>query len=130
MGIKFKVPKRTALFEFEDGDWKGAEVRCALDVPMRTLFRFRVADQESAESLYRLFAEQVLISWNLIDDEGNDVPATPEKVLDQPNGFVDAIVQKWMEYLTTVPKDSKDKSIDGSTSPVPTTKTESELPSQ
>lgn len=130
MSIKYKLPKRTAIFEFEDGDWAGAEIRCALDVPMRTLFRFRQADkEEDVSNLYEVFAQQVLISWNLVGEDDAEIPCTPNNFLEQPNGFVDSIIKKWMEHMTQVPKDSSEISTNTAGLPGESTPTQ-DSPSQ
>lgn len=121
----FRIPKRTALIVFEEGhDYHGAEVRCSLDVPMRTLFAFRSMRGESAETIsaeaiaesYKMFAEQILVDWNVEDDDGNPVPCTIDAFLDMPMPFLTAVTAKWSEAVTGVPKASGEPSPNGSMS--------------
>ena len=116
---RFRLPKRTALIVFEDGDYTGAEVRCSLDVPMRTLLTFkRMASGEvdQVERGYELFAKQMLISWNLEDDDGNAIPCTPAYFMEQPLAFLNVVTAKWIEAVAGVPKGSDVPLTNGSTS--------------
>ncbi len=115
---RFRLPKRTALIQFEDGEYAGAEVRCSLDVPMRTLLTFkRMAGGEvdQVERGYELFGKQMLIDWNLEDDEGQPIPCSTDHFMEQPLAFLNAVTAQWIEAVTGVPKDSNETSANGST---------------
>lgn len=116
----FKMPHNTALLVF-DGDYEGAEVRCRLDVGMRTAFSFfqarELSDPKDLIEMVERFCEQVLIDWNLVDDNDQPIPCTAEAMLDQPAGFIRAVIANWHEAATAVPKASPAPSLNGSTLP-------------
>ena len=80
----YKLPKRTAHVAFEEGHaFHGLEVELSLSVPLATTFelaRLGKNAREDAEPFIRAFAQHVLVSWNVEDDNG-PVPATPDGVV-------------------------------------------------
>ena len=77
--------KRVANISFEGTDYDGLEVRCSLDLPFRTVLEIQKlsASDKDTESVKAntIWCDEVLESWNLTDDEGNDIPATSETAL-------------------------------------------------
>lgn len=76
----FVLPDRIARLVFEGTELDGAEVRCRLDVPLGIFLEFQrlMSDDSNADAFERslnLFAERVLVDWNLEDALG-PVPAT------------------------------------------------------
>src|SRR3990172_12111213 len=95
----FRVPVRTALLVFE-GDYEGAEVRCVLDVPMGYLLDFsRLAggDAKAIKEAFVRFSAEVVIDWNLEDDDGKAIAAKPDGLLKVPPAMANLIVGKWLE---------------------------------
>lgn len=113
----FKRPERTILLKFE-GDWEGAEVRCRRSVSTRFALDFagfEALSSSEQKALMASFAEQVLMEWNLEDDAGAPIPATPDAFLDQETEFTGLIMRKWSEVISNVPKVSAVPSLNGST---------------
>jgi len=113
----FKIPRKTALLRFE-GEYEGAEVRCRLDVGMRTALEFvSIEDAEPKQmiELVERFCGKILVDWNLVTDEGDPIAPTPEALLDQPPGFVIALLTKWGETVVAVPAPLGAPSLNGST---------------
>ena len=115
----YKLPKRTAVIVFEEGhEYAGAEVRCALDVPLRTVLLFRRMQSGEAEDIergYELFAKEILVRWNIEDEDGNAIPCDAEAFMGMPLAFLNAVTAKWIEAVAGVPKDSAPLSLNGST---------------
>lgn len=97
----FRPPKRTATLTFEEGhDYHGAEVSVRLDVPMSVVFEF---DSLSPADGMRRFGDEILIDWNIEDDDGNPVPATADGLLSQSSDFGLALLDAWKESAAGVP---------------------------
>ena len=81
----YKLPKRTAHVAFEEGHaYHGLEVELSLSVPMSQAFelaRLGKNAREDAEPFMRAFAQHILVSWNVEDDTGKPIPATPDGVV-------------------------------------------------
>lgn len=117
----FKVPKRTALLVFE-GEYAGAEVRCRLDVPISLYLDYMGMDASSRDSIqagYGRWGEEVLIEWNLEDDDGQPLPATGGGFLSLPPRLAGLIVQHWLESAAEVPAPLGGTSTNGVSSEVP-----------
>ena len=102
----FQVPNRTALLEFgADTEYAGAVIRCRLKIPLHQAFLFadlgtRVGEGKTEAEITeaaRIFAEQILLSWNLVDDDGVPLPVTAETFLEQPFDFVVTVIAKWTD---------------------------------
>lgn len=112
----FRVPRREALVEFEEGhEYHGAEVRLRLDVPMGLVFEFQRLGSDG-EAALRRFGDQILLGWNLEDDDGEPVPATADGLLTQPFGFANTLMTRWAEAVTGVPGPLGVPSSNGATS--------------
>ena len=110
MPRKFKLSKakRVANISFEGTDYDGLEVRCSLDLPFRTVLEIQKlsASDKDTESIKAntIWCDEVLESWNLTDDEGNDIPATSESALAvAPARLLSTLITKWSELVTELP---------------------------
>lgn len=113
----FKMPEKTALLVFE-GEYEGAEVRCRLDVGMRTALEFvsiEGAEPKQMIELVERFCGKILVDWNLVTGDGDPIDPSPEALLDQPPGFVIALLTKWGETVVAVPAPLDMPSLNGST---------------
>ena len=107
MPKKFKLSsaKRVANISFEGTDYDGLEVRCSLDLPLKTVLEIQTLteseyDAESIEA-NTIWCDKILESWNLTDDEGNDIPANSESALAvAPARLLATLIQKWSELVT------------------------------
>ena len=110
MPKKFKLgkAKRIANITFEGTDYDGLEIRCSLDLPLRTVLKIQsltVSDSD-AESITAntIWCDEVLESWNLTDDEGKEIPANSESALAvAPARLLAALVTKWSELVLESP---------------------------
>ena len=110
MPKKFKLgkAKRIANITFEGTDYDGLEIRCSLDLPLRTVLKIQsltVSDSD-AESITAntIWCDEVLESWNLTDDEGKEIPANSESALAVAQASLQAaLVKKWSELVLEPP---------------------------
>lgn len=117
----FRVPRRTALITFEGTDYDGAEIECRLDVPLGMFFDFgRGLSAADSEALFRRWGSEVLIAWNLEDDNGAPLPADEDGILMLPAAMVTMILNKWTETVAGVPAPLGGPSNGGGPSGVPT----------
>ena len=103
---KFKLgkAKRVANITFEGTDFDGLEVRCGLDLPLKTVMKIQslMVSEDNAESVEAntIWCDEVLESWNLTDDEGKEIPANSESALAvAPARLLAALVTKWSEFV-------------------------------
>ena len=76
------------------------------------------ADVEKITGLFEAFAE-VLVEWNVQEEDGQAVPATLDGVRTQDAPFVMAIMRVWFQAVTTAPAPLPATSSDGAPSAVP-----------
>jgi hypothetical protein len=101
----YRVPRRTALVEFDEAhEYYGAEIVLRLDVPIGVMLEFQRAatDEGQAETVIRRFGDDIVLEWNLEDDEG-PVPATGDGLMMQSFAFANMLLSKWVEVATQVP---------------------------
>ena len=103
---KFKLGKaqRVANVTFEGSDFDGLEIRCSLDLPLKTVMKIQtlMLSDDNAESVEAntIWCDEVLESWNLTDDEGKEIPANSESALTvAPARLLAALVTKWSEIV-------------------------------
>lgn len=126
------VPKRTLYkLTFEDPDLEDLEVTCK-GTTMRGLLnladladKLEDLDAESLDSgqlrkqLEGMLAPfgRLLESWNVADEEGSDVPANLDGLLDQEMPFIVAILTGYTTAMTQAPPPLPAASTSGATSP-------------
>ncbi len=101
MAKKFKVPRKARTIEL-DGDLEGGVVEIG-DAPMSFMLKLssreemKTADEE--EAMVRQFGDQVLISWNLVDEDEQDIPANGEGAISLPSSIFNAVFLAWLSSL-------------------------------
>ena len=84
---KFKLSqaRKIANITFEGTDYDGLEVKCSLDLPMKVVLdiqRLSVSEDEKDKlEANKIWCDIVLLSWNLVDDKGDVIPANAESAL-------------------------------------------------
>jgi hypothetical protein len=122
MAKGFMVERRTAVIDFaEDSAYHGVEARVKTNVAFETLFWFQrnaaSTDVETSAQALNKFGDQFLISWNLIDDEGNPYPSTGDGVCSvADSGLVTAIMGGWIEAVAQAPSPLSQQSGNGPSS--------------
>jgi hypothetical protein len=107
----YKPQRKAYLLRFQGTEWDGLEVTAhnlttgdLLDSEAARVTRVAggtVAEGWVEEMIRRLGGN--LVSWNLEDESGQPVPATPESLLSQDSDMVLAIVKAWNSAMSEVP---------------------------
>lgn len=119
----FKIPRRSAILEF-DGDFKGAEIACRLDVNTETYFAVTRLqndvgdgdDESKIRAVLAFFVDHIATGWNLEDDDGQPIELTVNSLMTLPANLTLAIIPKWKEAATGVPVPLEQPSSDGNSS--------------
>ncbi len=105
---------------FVDPDMEGLIVRAKSTSVRQFLEIQAMADATEAsdgvkgmQTLFATFAG-VLVSWNLEDENGQELPTTVDTLLEQEFGFVMQIVMAWIEAVAGVPDQLGKASTGGS----------------
>lgn len=116
--------RRTFVLEFEDPSFGGLEVRtrsASLDdlMRMQELMNIQIGRHEAERrELYdRLGGSDqypgLIISWNLLDDNGQPVPTDPESLAKEEWPLIRNICRAWVSALIEVPRPLSPPSSDG-----------------
>jgi hypothetical protein len=104
---KFKLSdaQKIANITFEGTDFDGLEVKCSLDLPMKVVLdiqRLSVSEDENDKlEANKIWCDKVLLSWNLVDDKGDVIPANAESALMvAPSRLMAILITKWAELVT------------------------------
>lgn len=98
-GFRFKGSDDTVLISFEEGDdLHGLEIMLRKRMPAGIMIAGQAGD---VAEIVRLFVPQI-VSWNVVDDDGEPVPLTAETF----GEYVDVnalapIVLAWTQAVTT-----------------------------
>jgi len=100
----FRIPEQTAHITFADTDYDGAEMWVRLNVSFAHYLALRDSAQgEDQERMTRLFGENVLMSWNLEDNDGEPIPANGDGMPAIPLELTNLVLQHWVEEVAGVP---------------------------
>ena len=97
-GQGFKVPRKTALIQFEGEEFEGCEVRVRLDVTIGQQQHMETLKDDTAgnqEELLRFFSEVCIESWNLLSEDDQPIPPSVEAFMALPGWFGLAIMTGW-----------------------------------
>lgn len=123
----FQVPKLLKL-KFDEGDYAGAEIGCRMNVPSQLLLdigaigeAFERNDGAAIDDLSRQFAEEVLHSWNLEDEDGQPVTPSADEFMDLPLPLRVSVLQSWASKVADIPDPlgRRSKPITGDVPPAP-----------
>ena len=103
---KFTIKRKTYKIPLT-GDLEGAEVEYSKRVPVEFLLQMEgltsatVGDlsPDDQRDIVRSFGDIVLVSWNLADEEGNDIPADADGVLSLDSEVFNAVIDAWKDHL-------------------------------
>lgn len=116
------VPRKDAL-DFTGTDLEGAVVTARIDVSMATFVEMqRLIEAIQPEDMRRLpelatrWGEDVLLEWDLEDQDGNAFPSTGEGMCLLPGRIALIIIAAWSQLLQEVPAPLDETSGDGSMS--------------
>lgn len=103
----FKMPTRSVTIFFEDGEYAGLEVELRVNVDMDFYFEALawegLTDADEIRAYSRRFAEKALVGWNLVDEDGAEVPATPAEFTTRFEPYaIGLVIGKWLEQVGRV----------------------------
>jgi len=111
----YTVTRATVKLVFEGTSLAGAEVLCK-STSLGSYFELAElkSDPTAARTLIREFAEHVLDSWNLEEEDGSAIPCTEAGLLSLDPTTVMAIIEAWADGLGGVrgPLDDSSNSTD------------------
>lgn len=114
MGYRHKIPRVNVAFE-EGHEYHGCEVV----LRKLTLGEYLDIVGITADSGINHVGDQLkrmgdkLVSWNLEDEDGTPIPATPDAVLEQDKDLMIAVLNAWLDALNGVPAPLEPNSPDG-----------------
>lgn len=120
-GFRREAPEY--VLHFEDEQFDGLVVH-AKSLPLREFFELQKLqlkseeDAGAAEQIIRRMSD-VIVSWNVEDDDDKPVPVSFESLISYDMTFILAIFNAWMEAVASVPNRSSGSSNAGETSLVP-----------
>ena len=101
MAKKFKVPRKTRTVELE-GDLEGGVVEIG-DAPMSFMLKLSNREEmntaQEEEAMVRQFGDDVLVSWNLVGEDEEDIPANGEGAISLPSSIFNAVFLAWLTSL-------------------------------
>ncbi len=102
--MAYRLDRRVAVLEFADGVLEGSEVRCRLDISLGQLFAIQAAAdaRDTMESL-TLFARHALLSWDIEDESGEQIPATEDGLRMLPISVCNTIIVAWIGAVSATP---------------------------
>ena len=107
----FDLYENTALLDFRNTRYKGAEVRVRADVSIEEYRAF--LDASDGEGEWEWFRTHVLVDWN-VERKGEPVdPADREKI---PGPLIRAIIRGWMRAYVEIDLPLGDPSNSGESS--------------
>ena len=120
--------RRTAQITFEPGhQFYGAELELALSAPVGLSLELAelaetkqidLSTLRAQDVLLRRFGDRCLLSWNVLDDDGDPVPANGAGLVEQEPEFVNAILTAWVAEAMNPSAPLVAASPDGVPSPV------------
>jgi len=104
--VAYQITRRTAILEFDENAeaLAGAQIRCKLDVPLGLFLQIQDAlVGERLEEAFRTFAEEVIVGWEIEDENGAPVPVTYEGFKTLSFKMAVATVTNWVAGVNQAP---------------------------
>ena len=96
----FKVPRKTALLQFEGEEFEGCEIRVALDLTFEAQLHMQeLQETDDQRAILSQFADSALVSWNLEDESGKPIEVSTEAFLALPGWFGMLVLNGWGEAI-------------------------------
>ena len=110
----YKIPARRTDKVTFGPPWEGAEFEILLDASIGVLEKFdKSKDTDDSSEIFKLFVEEILVSWNLEDDNGDPIPCDVDGLKTLPMSLVTAIIEEYQRHQTEVPENLGERSISG-----------------
>lgn len=113
---QFKIVPTTKIVEPSMDALEGAEVEVKADVSMGTLLALKqlIADEET-DKLTEVFGDEILVAWNLTDEDDEPITATGAGMNVLPSQMAMNIINGWLETYA-VPDPLESESTNGALS--------------
>ena len=103
----FLIQRRECQIEFPEGhEFEGIEIRARLDVELNMLLEFQAMSEEGSSEMSRTvftkFGDDVLLEWNVHDEDGKRVKADGAGFLTLPMAMAQAVITSWIEEAAKV----------------------------
>tara|TARA_R110002110_G_scaffold24331_2_gene91358 strand:+ start:532 stop:894 length:363 start_codon:yes stop_codon:yes gene_type:complete len=108
MHSPFVLQRREANLQFpETSEFHGLNVRVKLDVALSLFLEFQkigVQDATAEDMTYQFkrFGDDILLDWNMVDEDMEAVPASGDGFMTLPPSVCIAIVTAWAENVSQV----------------------------
>jgi hypothetical protein len=111
----------TMTLRWDDGDYVGLEVETYVSASLGLYWQFgrEAATLDERIERFARFGREVLVSWNLIDNEDEPIPATSVGMNAIPAVLAWDIVNRWIEEIVGVPDPLEPVLSNGATSTSP-----------
>ena len=109
----FQLAEGTTVLKFPGTKYAGLEVMVNDDFPIEVMFEIGTVAKKVA---LQRFAQYGLVSWNLKDKKGHDVPATEEGMMKLPTRLIDPLLLAWVKAVSEVADPLGETSSSGVTS--------------
>jgi len=98
----FQISRRDCVLTFPSGhEFEGLEIKAKLDVNIGIFFEMQSMSQssnsEEIQLVFNKFGDDVLISWNIIDDDGSEVDCSGKGFMTLPPSIAFSIITAWAE---------------------------------
>ena len=98
----FTLQRRDMVLKFaDDTNLAGLEIVALMDIPLSLFLEFQTSisgedsEEGGIEKGFRLFAEKMLVDWNLEDDNGVRIEPSVEAFFELPPQTCTQIIQEW-----------------------------------
>lgn len=104
---KRRMPVHSQLVKM-DGEWVGWEFTARMNPKVKVIDGLLSAENDQARFGQVVEAlSQVLVSWNFVDEEGEDMPSpSSDSVRELPTDLLGEVANKYIEVLSQVPPKS------------------------
>ena len=101
-GVKpFILERREARLTFEDETYAGLEITTKLDVSVEMYLEMQSLSSSSIpadmQKAFEKFGDEILISWNFQDVDGEMIPPTAQGFLTLPPTVAVEVMKAWSE---------------------------------
>ena len=99
----YRLKKRQLRLDFTSGYYEGAEVTCNLNAPGGAVHGINEAAGEGdIDEMYRILREDIVIGWNLEDDEGVAIELTEAGFMQVDHNLIMTIIRHFMRSVGRV----------------------------
>lgn len=126
--MTFKRKRKVYLLDFEGTEYEGLEVKVSglttgEYLQLVSLSAPATEGDGQTDGMIQLLSKH-LVSWNMVDEDGKDVPTDFDGIKSNDLSMNMAIVNAWTSAMVEVPESTEKKSITGSDSLVASIPTE------